>query len=53
MVKDARRIGEIKNIFKHQIQNKDKIKLECSARTCPISRSLHQDLKENIDFIYP
>ena len=53
MAKDPRRIGEIKIIFKHQIQNKDKIKLERAARTCPVSRSLHQDLKENIDFIYP
>jgi len=55
MVKDPRRIGEIKIkfIFKHKIEDKDRVKLERAARTCPVSGSLHQDLKENIDFIYP
>ena len=55
MVKDPRRIGEIKIkfIFKHTIEEKDRVKLERAARTCPVSGSLHQDLKENIDFIYP
>ena len=55
MVKDPRRIGEIKIkfIFKHIIEEKDRVKLERAARTCPVSGSLHQDLKENIDFIYP
>lgn len=55
MVKDPRRIGEIKIkfIFKHTIEDKDRVKLERAARTCPVSGSLHQDLKENIDFIYP
>ena len=55
MAKDPRRIGEIKIkfIFKHIIENKDRVKLERAARTCPVSGSLHQDLKENTDFIYP
>ena len=55
MVKDPRRIGEIKIkfIFKHTIEEKDRVKLERAARTCPVSGSLHQDLKENFDFIYP
>ncbi len=55
MAKDPRRIGEIKIkfIFKHSIEDKDRVKLERAARTCPVSGSLHQDLKENIDFIYP
>ena len=55
MAKDPRRIGEIKIkfIFKHTIEEKDRVKLERAARTCPVSGSLHQDLKENIDFIYP
>ena len=55
MVKDPRRIGEIKIkfIFKHTIEKKDRVKLERAVRTCPVSGSLHQDLKENIDFIYP
>jgi len=55
MAKDPRRIGEIKIkiIFKHTIEDKDRVKLERAARTCPVSGSLHQDLKENIDFIYP
>ena len=55
MVKDPRRIGEIKIkfIFKHTIEEKDRVKLERAARICPVSGSLHQDLKENIDFIYP
>ena len=55
MAKDPRRIGEIKIkfIFKHTIEEKDRVKLERAARTCPVSGSLHQDLKENINFIYP
>ena len=55
MAKDPRRIGEIKIkfFFKHIIEDKDRVKLERAARTCPVSGSLHQDLKENIDFIYP
>ncbi len=55
MAKDPRRIGEIKIkfIFKHSIEDIDRVKLERAARTCPVSGSLHQDLKENIDFIYP
>ena len=55
MAKDPRRIGEIniKIIFKHTIEDKDRIKLERAALTCPVSESLHQDLKQNIDFIYP
>jgi uncharacterized OsmC-like protein len=55
MAQDPRRIGEIKIkfIFKHTIEDKDRVKLERAARTCPVSGSLHQDLKENIDFIYP
>ena len=55
MAKDPRRIGEIKIkfFFKHTIEDKDRVKLERAARTCPVSGSLHQDLKENIDFIYP
>ena len=55
MAKDPRRVGEIKIkfIFKHSIEDKDRVKLERAARTCPVSGSLHQDLKENIDFIYP
>jgi len=55
MAKDPRRIGEIKIkfIFKHSIEDKDRVKLERAARTCPVSGSLHQDLKENINFIYP
>ena len=55
MVKDPRRIGEIKIkfIFKHKIEEEDRVKLEHAARTCPVSGSLNEDLKENNDFIYP
>ena len=55
MAKDPRRIGEIniKIIFKHIIEDKDRIKLERAALTCPVSESLHKDLKQNIDFTYP
>ena len=55
MAKDPRMIGEIniKIIFKYTIEDKDRIKLERAALTCPVSESLHKDLKQNIDFIYP
>jgi len=55
MASDPRRIGEIqiKIYFAHPIEEKDRIKLERAAYTCPVSGSLHQDLKEILEFIYP
>ena len=55
MSQEPRRIGEIniKIIFKHEIDKIKRLKLERAAFTCPVSASLRQDLKENIDFIYP
>ena len=55
MASDPRRIGEIeiKINFAHPIEEKDRAKLDRAAHTCPVSGSLHQDLKEIVEFIYP
>ena len=55
MVSNPRRIGEIrlKINFPHPISGKDQVKLERAAHTCPVSGSLHNDLNEIVEFIYP
>ena len=55
MVSNPRRIGEIrlKINFPHPILDKDQVKLERAAHTCPVSGSLHNDLNEIVEFIYP
>ena len=55
MASNPRRIGEIrlKISFAHPITDKDQVKLERAAHTCPVSKSLHTDLTESIEFIYP
>jgi len=55
MVSNPRRIGEIrlKINFPHPILDKDQVKLEKAAHTCPVSGSLHNDLNEIVEFIYP
>ena len=55
MVSNPRRIGEIrlKINFPHLISGKDQVKLERAAYTCPVSGSIHNDLNEIVEFIYP
>ena len=55
MVSNPRRIGEIKLKinFPHPILDKDQVKLKRAAQTCPVSGSLHNDLNEIVEFIYP
>ena len=54
MSKEPRRIGEIKIIitFKSKLTTDQRGKLERAAKTCPVSGSLHKDLKETIEFSY-
>ena len=54
MSKEPRRIGEIKIIitFKSKLTTDQRGKLERAAKTCPVSGSLHEDLKETIEFSY-
>ena len=55
MVSNPRRIGEIRLIinFPYPISSKDQVKLERAAHTCPVSGSIHNDLNEIVEFIYP
>ena len=55
MSADPRRIGEIqiKIHFSKPIDKKNKERLERAAHTCPVSKSLHDDLNELVEFIYP
>ena len=55
MISNRRRIGEIrlKINFSHPILDKDQVKLGRAAHTCPVSGSLHNDLNEIVEFIYP
>ena len=54
MGSDPRRISEISidiNLNKN-IEQKDRKRLERSALTCPVHKSLHPDLEKKIRFIY-
>ena len=54
MGSDPRRISEISidiNMNKN-IEEKDRKRLERSALTCPVHKSLHPDLEKKIRFIY-
>jgi uncharacterized OsmC-like protein len=55
MLSNPRRVGEIKvEVEMPDVKYSDKEKsiLELAARTCPVALSLHQELKQNINFIY-
>ena len=54
MSQSPRRIGEIKVrlIFQNPLNDLEREKLERAAYTCPVSGSLHEDLKETIEFVY-
>ena len=54
MSQRPRTIGEIKVrlIFQNPLNEIEREKLERAASTCPVSGSLHDDLKETIEFVY-
>ena len=54
MSKDPRRIGEIRIriSFKNKLNSDQRDKLERAAKTCPVSGSLHDELKEIVEFLY-
>jgi uncharacterized OsmC-like protein len=55
MYAEPRRIGEIhiKIVFpKKNYSDKEKKIYERTAHTCPISRSLHPDLKQVLEFVW-
>lgn len=56
MISDPRRIGEIKvNITMpagKSYSEKERLVLERAAHTCPVTKSLHPDLKETISFVW-
>lgn len=54
MAADPRRIGEIKIDFHLPFTCDEKSRkiLERAADTCPVAKSLHPDLKQNITFYY-
>tara|TARA_B100000902_G_C27152042_1_gene834260 strand:+ start:70 stop:471 length:402 start_codon:yes stop_codon:yes gene_type:complete len=54
MSKTPRRIDEIRIsfVFRNFLDEEQRKKLERAARTCPVSASLHNDVKETIEFNY-
>ena len=54
MTSSPRRISEIKVKIKFDIKlnEKERVKLEQAAKTCPVSGSLNDGLKESIEFIF-
>jgi putative redox protein len=53
MASNPRRIAEIQAIIKfpkNNLQDKDKAILENTARTCPVAKSIHPDIKQDIVF---
>ena len=55
MAENPRRIGEIKIKikFSQKLNPDEREKLERAAKTCPVSGSLNENLKETFEFIYP
>lgn len=55
MLSDPRRIGEIKIdiYFPHDYTDREKKILQGAAETCPVSKSLHPDLKQTVTYHYP
>ena len=55
MAKNPRRIGEIKVKikFSQKLNPEEREKLERAAKTCPVSGSLNENLKETFEFICP
>lgn len=55
MASDPRRVSEIQVVFNFPSGNytdKEKAILERSAITCPVAKSLHPDLVQNVTFNY-
>jgi len=54
MSETPRRIDEIRVsfVFRNILDEEQRKKLERAARTCPVSASLHDDVKETIEFNY-
>lgn len=55
MVSDPRRIGAIDVVFSMpdiKYTAKEKKLLEKSALTCPVAKSLHPDIRQNVAFIW-
>ena len=54
MSETPRRIDEIRisSVFRNFLDEEQRKKLERAARTCPVSASLHNDVKETIEFNY-
>ena len=52
---NPRRISEIKIKIKciQKLNREQRYKLEKAAKTCPVSNSLSENLKETIEFMYP
>ena len=50
-----RRIGELVLVIEmpREVRPQDRARLEEIARTCPVARSLHPDVKVPIEFRYP
>jgi uncharacterized OsmC-like protein len=55
MANDPRRISEIHVTLrfpKNNYSDKDKAILENTGRTCPVARSLHPDIKQEVTFLW-
>ena len=50
--KELIKMGHKVCIWPKNIEEKDRKRLERSALTCPVHRSLHPDLEKKIRFIY-
>ena len=55
MTPPPRRIGELVVVFDmpREVRTEQRARLEEAARTCPVVRSLHPDVKVPIEFRYP
>lgn len=55
MASDPRRVIKINIVMRIQDMNytdRDKAILENTAKTCPVAKSLHPDIEQNLEIIY-
>jgi uncharacterized OsmC-like protein len=56
MYADPRRIGEVhvRIVFpENKFSDKEKKIYEHTAHTCPVAKSLHPDIRQEIEFVWP
>jgi putative redox protein len=54
MASEPRRVGEVKVkiTFKEVLNEKERLIIQRAALNCPVAKSLHPDLKQEVEFVF-